>query len=409
METNYYNILNISKNATLEQIKSAYKKKALLYHPDKNINKEDKIYYEQKFRELSEAYQILSNSETRKKYDENNMKWSFENETEFENPFELFEKFFNDIPNEYIYFTTKIIHKLTKLETTFLSNIINEIPDENKLKPAIKNINKIIENKYNLYKKNKSYMTSNDTNIKNKNETKNETKHEDIIFENMKNKNSNTNIHIYLKKEDLNITTTIYISLEEVYNNEIKKIDITRLIIKDKEKIKDKKTFIFSVNQEKIIYYNEGDQYYNNYEEKFIYGDIIIHIEYKKDDVFKNYKIMDDYNLLYEKKISLFEFIYGTEFELLFFNNEILKIKKEENEINIYNEDEYIKNKYKYDNRKEFQIIIGKGLPYNNTNNLCLKYGNLYIKYKINLDNLNYTLLKNEEIKEILIKLFPSI
>ena len=70
MESNYYQILNVTKDATLEEIKKAYKKLALKYHPDRNIHKKKEA--EQKFKEIVEAYTILSNENLRKKYDNNN-------------------------------------------------------------------------------------------------------------------------------------------------------------------------------------------------------------------------------------------------------------------------------------------------------------------------------------------------
>ena len=72
MESNYYQILNVSKDATLEEIKKAYKKLALKYHPDRNID--NKKEAELKFKEIVEAYTILSNENLRKKYDNNNNK-----------------------------------------------------------------------------------------------------------------------------------------------------------------------------------------------------------------------------------------------------------------------------------------------------------------------------------------------
>ena len=56
----YYDVLGINKSASPEQIKSAYRKLAVKYHPDKNKGDKDS---EEKFKEASEAYHILSNTE----------------------------------------------------------------------------------------------------------------------------------------------------------------------------------------------------------------------------------------------------------------------------------------------------------------------------------------------------------
>lgn len=62
----YYKILGVSKNASPEEIKKAYRKLALKYHPDRN--KGDKAA-EAKFKEINEAYAVLSDPEKRKQYD----------------------------------------------------------------------------------------------------------------------------------------------------------------------------------------------------------------------------------------------------------------------------------------------------------------------------------------------------
>lgn len=62
----YYEVLGVSKEATKEEIKKAYRKQALKYHPDKNPG--DKAA-EEKFKEAASAYEILSNDEKRARYD----------------------------------------------------------------------------------------------------------------------------------------------------------------------------------------------------------------------------------------------------------------------------------------------------------------------------------------------------
>lgn len=63
----YYEVLGVTKNSTLDDIKKAYKKLAMKWHPDKNPN--DMEMAKEKFREVSEAYQVLSDPEKRKNYD----------------------------------------------------------------------------------------------------------------------------------------------------------------------------------------------------------------------------------------------------------------------------------------------------------------------------------------------------
>jgi curved DNA-binding protein len=68
MAVDYYKALGVEKGASLEDIKKAYRKLALKHHPDRNPT--DKKRAEEKFKEISEAYAVLSDPEKRKQYDE---------------------------------------------------------------------------------------------------------------------------------------------------------------------------------------------------------------------------------------------------------------------------------------------------------------------------------------------------
>lgn len=68
----YYKVLGISKNASQEDIKKAYRKLARKYHPDLNPNDAEA---EKKFKQINEAHEVLNNPENRKKYDQYGKDW----------------------------------------------------------------------------------------------------------------------------------------------------------------------------------------------------------------------------------------------------------------------------------------------------------------------------------------------
>ena len=67
MKEDYYDILGISKGATEAEVKKAYRKMALKYHPDKNP---DDTEAEEKFKKAAEAYEVLSNADKKARYDQ---------------------------------------------------------------------------------------------------------------------------------------------------------------------------------------------------------------------------------------------------------------------------------------------------------------------------------------------------
>ncbi|MDF1550194.1 MAG: DnaJ domain-containing protein, partial [Bacteroidales bacterium] len=63
----YYEVLEVTKTATKEELKKAYRKQALKFHPDRNPGDNEA---EHKFKEAAEAYEVLSNDDKRRRYDQ---------------------------------------------------------------------------------------------------------------------------------------------------------------------------------------------------------------------------------------------------------------------------------------------------------------------------------------------------
>lgn len=91
----YYETLELDDNATDDQVKKAYKKLAVKYHPDKQANKtdEEKKEAEKNFKIIAEAYEILTNKD---KYRQNNFN-NMHSARGFVDPHEIFNQIFRDM------------------------------------------------------------------------------------------------------------------------------------------------------------------------------------------------------------------------------------------------------------------------------------------------------------------------
>ena len=101
MGKDYYKILDIDKKSNDDTIKKAYRKLAMKWHPDKNPD--NKEVSESRFKEISAAYDVLSDKKKRQEYDqfgEEGMKGSMNN-FHHRNPNDIFDQFFNQTQNPF--------------------------------------------------------------------------------------------------------------------------------------------------------------------------------------------------------------------------------------------------------------------------------------------------------------------
>ena len=80
----FYKILDVKRSATEKEIKKAFKKMSLMYHPDKNKDDDSAL---KKFQDVSAAYEVLGDQDKRRKYDQCGEKCANEPERQGHNPF----------------------------------------------------------------------------------------------------------------------------------------------------------------------------------------------------------------------------------------------------------------------------------------------------------------------------------
>jgi DnaJ-class molecular chaperone len=340
MEEDFYNILGIEKTANNEEIKKAYKKLVLKFHPDKNND----MSAQEKFQKIQLSYQILSDSDKRKKYDQltNNQK-------------------------------SKIIDNIKKvLHDLFDKKILSQIIVDNNIKSYLINnqyeeLRNYIYNKIYVFLMSKLNIDDNDlTSIFIKcNDIKNE-KYYDVMG------NASTYESSDLSEthtSEVNLQITINTNLEEIYFDKIKELTIFRHRYINNEYVLEEKKLFVPLYDDKYVFCNEGDQI-KNQNNQYSYGDVVIKIKCKKHNHIQR---VNEYDLLLFLPITLYEIFNGFKKKIMYFNNENITLISN----NPLSE-------YKFDGDKLEIVLDNYGLPY--VNKEIKEKGKLYIYLLLNKD-----------------------
>jgi len=275
---NLYEILEINCNASESEIKKAYHRLALIYHPDKNNDPRSN----EKFQNIQTAYQILSNEQTRKDYCKLN-------KIEQNNFVDLLQKIFKD---------SLVIEEIKHFGIQLEKNDWKYL--ENNLKTLLNALN--YKELLTFFKLGKFPKKSIDTNL-----TITDTDNEE--FENLE---AYFYLPVYYQKfNKLNIQLNLNISLNDIILNNKRKIKIKRNI--NNKSICN--TFLFSLDKPFIVFPNCGDIKNNDS------GNLIIKLNLP-NNFYWNENI-----IIFEHHINLFEMIYGLDINLNTGNN-IIKIPK---------------------------------------------------------------------------------
>lgn len=376
----YYAVLELKSGASQNEIKSAYKKLALKYHPDKNPNVDATIFHQ-----ISTAYTILSNEETKEIYDQN---------LNTDNQFSEF------------------LNTLGSFNITLVNICLNIMSDYFKTKTSSDSIDYSgsdfnIPDPYMFLFKN---ISDNFDNICTNYDIDHRTLADTV--------NSLYQYYINQSKiEGKNIEIQLNVNIEEMYSQNIKKYNVkryricsmcsgngnillcnscgsnvyhnlicincfgselTEYVCSQCEKTKcskighyiSNKIYMVPLINNTMIFNSEADECF----EYNSVGNVIFHINIKPHPIFRIYKN----HLVMKKKISLYEYLFGFDFKIKHPSGKVLRIT--------------------YEGHLNMPIyrVEGMGMPTNQDN----EYGDLFIHLLLDKDSLD---------KKILQKQYPPI
>jgi len=356
---NLYSILEIDSNASQDEIKKAYKRLALKYHPDKNSDPGAP----EKFHSIAMAYEILSDPEQRSKYDTMNPK---KKQTIFDMIGQMYQKF--------------------KGSDEFKEFIKKNIFENEEAKNVILTGDKEVLREY-VYNKTNSYIMS----VLN---AKSPPPEDDLLSifipenpdkktydimqkEKMLSLESSVQTQTFTNTNEHILELSIITDLEEIYMDKVKEIIIQRQRFKDKQIIMDEKKFLIPLGDDKIILEREGDDYIdsNGFLQR---GDILIKIKSTKHKFLKR---VNDYDILLVLPITLYELFKGFDKRFKYLGDQEIKIKSS----NPLKE-------YKFDGDKIVTKIENKGIPYINEGKKLR--GELIVFLVLSKDEIFYKKLK---------------
>jgi len=356
---NLYSILEIESNASQDEIKKAYKRLALKYHPDKNSD----LGTAEKFHSIAMAYEILSDPEQRSKYDTMNPK---KKKTIFDMIGQMYQKFKGS--NEFKEFIKKNIFENEETKNVILTG------DKEVLREYIYNkTNTYIMSVLNA----KSLPTEDDLLSIFIPENPDKKTYDIMQKEKMLSLESSVQTQTITNINEHILELSIITDLEEIYMDKIKEIIIQRQRFKDKQIIMDEKKFLIPLGDDKIILEREGDDYIdsNGFLQR---GDILIKIKSTKHKFLKR---VNNYDILLVLPITLYELFKGFDKRFKYLGDQEIKIKSS----NPLKE-------YKFDGDKIVTKIENKGIPYINEGKKLR--GELIVFLVLNKDEIFYKKLK---------------